>query len=179
MELHPVISRKIPKIPLKVGRYRVVRRRDVIIYYREFFRMNYGLIGDPEVFECNQCLSTSPVMGKAIRSTIRSTYVPSADPRIRSESVLPPSSSRPALMGDYAVLQLRSNALIRMKNMSQCIFCMTGRSDCPDISFLTRNSCFRRRSVSCKEGVLENTGLRILIIEGECPSGENHETIEC
>jgi len=104
-------------------------------------------------------------------------------------------STKIALMGDYAVLHSGLNTLIDICEKDESLFClilknrklgMTGGQDCPDIlPYLTR---FRPTVVSAddpglekliKEGVLENTGLRILIIEGECPSGENHETIEC
>ncbi len=104
-------------------------------------------------------------------------------------------STKIALMGDYAVLHSGLNALIDISEKDESLFClilknrklgMTGGQDCPDIlPYLTR---FTPTVVSAddpglgeliKEGVLENTGLVILVIEGECPSGENHETIEC
>ncbi len=104
-------------------------------------------------------------------------------------------STKIALMGDYAVLHSGLNALIDICEKDESLFClilknrklgMTGGQDCPDIlPYLTR---FTPTVVSAddpglgeliKEGVLENTGLVILVIEGECPSGENHETIEC
>ncbi len=104
-------------------------------------------------------------------------------------------STKVALMGDYAVLHSGLNALIDICEKDESLFClilknrklgMTGGQDCPDIlPYLAR---FRPTVVSAddprlaeliEKGVTEKTGLGILVVEGECPSGENHETIEC
>ena len=104
-------------------------------------------------------------------------------------------STKVALMGDYAVLHSGLNALIDIYEKHESLFCiilknrklaMTGGQDCLDIlPYLTRftptvvladDPCLEKL---IEEGVTEKTGLRILVIEGECPSGENHEIIEC
>lgn len=105
------------------------------------------------------------------------------------------TSTKVALMGDYAVLHSGLNALIDMYEKHCSLLCiilknrklgMTGGQDCPDI--LPYLAPFRPTVVSAddpglkeliEQGVVENTGLGILVIEGECPSGENHEIIEC
>ena len=98
-------------------------------------------------------------------------------------------------MGDYAVLHSGLNALIDMYEKHGSLFCiilknrklsMTGGQDCPDIlPYLARftptvvSADDPRLEERVEKGVTENTGLGILVVEGECPSGENHETIEC
>ncbi|MDD3047731.1 MAG: thiamine pyrophosphate-dependent enzyme [Methanocorpusculum sp.] len=104
-------------------------------------------------------------------------------------------STKIALMGDYAVLHSGLNALIDMYEKHGSLFCiilknrklgMTGGQDCPDIlPYLARftptvvSADDPRLEELVEKGVTENTGLGILVVEGECPSGENHETIEC
>ncbi len=63
---------------------------------------------------------------------------------------------------------------------------MTGGQDCPDIlPYLARftltviSAADPRLEELIEKEVAENTGLRVLVVEGECPSGENHEIIEC
>ena len=104
-------------------------------------------------------------------------------------------STKIALTGDYAVLHSGLNALIDICEKQGSLFCiilqnrklgMTGGQDCTDIlPYLTR---FTPAVISAadpslekliEEGIAENTGLRLLIIKGDCPKGENHETIEC
>ncbi|MEA5037727.1 hypothetical protein SDC9_32421 [bioreactor metagenome] len=104
-------------------------------------------------------------------------------------------STKIALTGDYAVLHSGLNALIDIYEKQGSLFCiilqnrklgMTGGQDCADIlSYLTR---FTPAVISAadpglekliEKGIAENTGLRILIIKGDCPKGENHEIIEC
>ncbi len=105
------------------------------------------------------------------------------------------TSTKVALMGDYAVLHSGLNALIDIYEKHRSLFCiilknrklgMTGGQDCPDI--LPYLAPFTPKVVSAddprlaeliEKGVTEKTGLGILVVEGECPSGENHETIEC
>lgn len=103
-------------------------------------------------------------------------------------------STKIALTGDYAVLHSGLNALIDIFEKQGSLFCiilqnrklgMTGGQDCPDI--LPYLTLFTPAVVSADDpclkelidrGISENTGLRILIIKGDCPKGENHETIE-
>ncbi|ABN06407.1 Indolepyruvate ferredoxin oxidoreductase alpha and beta subunits-like protein [Methanocorpusculum labreanum Z] len=105
------------------------------------------------------------------------------------------TSTKIALMGDYAVLHSGLNALIDIYEKHRSLFCiilknrklgMTGGQDCPDI--LPYLAPFTPTVVSAddprlaeliEKGINEKTGLGILVVEGECPSGENHETIEC
>jgi len=105
------------------------------------------------------------------------------------------TSTKVALMGDYAVLHSGLNALIDIYEKHGSLFCiilknrklgMTGGQDCPNI--LPYLAPFRPTVVSAddpglkeliEKGVVENTGLGVLVVEGECPSGENHEIIEC
>ncbi|WP_319377820.1 thiamine pyrophosphate-dependent enzyme [uncultured Methanocorpusculum sp.] len=105
------------------------------------------------------------------------------------------TSTKVALMGDYAVMHSGLNALIDIYEKHGSLFCiilknrklgMTGGQACPDIlPYLTP---FTPTVVSAddpdlkeliEKGVVEKTGLGVLVIEGECPSGENHEIIEC
>ncbi|MEA5086002.1 MAG: thiamine pyrophosphate-dependent enzyme [Methanocorpusculum sp.] len=104
-------------------------------------------------------------------------------------------STKIALMGDYAVLHSGLNALIDIYEKGGSLFCiilknrklgMTGGQDCPDI--LPYLAPFTPTVVSAddpclaeliEEGVAEKTGFGILVVEGDCPKGENHETIEC
>ena len=104
-------------------------------------------------------------------------------------------STKIALMGDYAVLHSGLNALIDIYEKHESLFCiilknrkmaMTGGQGCPDIlPYLTR---FTPIVISAddpglekliEQKITEKTGLRILVVEGKCPSGENHETIPC
>jgi len=105
------------------------------------------------------------------------------------------ASTKVALMGDYAVLHSGLNALIDIYEKHGSLFCiilknrklgMTGGQNCSDI--LPYLAPFTPKVVSAddprlaeliEKGVTEKTGLGILVVEGECPSGENHEIIEC
>jgi len=104
-------------------------------------------------------------------------------------------STKIAMTGDFAVLHSGLNALIDIFEKGESLFCivlqnrkmgMTGGQDCPDI--LPYLTCFHPSVVAgndvnleklIENGIEEKNGLNILIVQGECPSGENHETIEC
>jgi len=104
-------------------------------------------------------------------------------------------STKIALTGDYAVFHSGLNALIDIFEKHGSLFSiilqnrklgMTGGQECPDIlPYLAR---FRPTVISAddprleeliEKGVTKKTGLGILVVEGDCPKGENHETIEC
>ncbi|MDD2470722.1 MAG: thiamine pyrophosphate-dependent enzyme [Methanocorpusculum sp.] len=104
-------------------------------------------------------------------------------------------STKVALTGDFAVLHSGLNALIDIFEKGESLFCivlqnrkmgMTGGQDCPDI--LPYLTCFHpsvaaaddiRLEKMIENGIDEKNGLKILIIQGECPVGEKHETIPC
>jgi TPP-dependent indolepyruvate ferredoxin oxidoreductase alpha subunit len=104
-------------------------------------------------------------------------------------------STKIALTGDYAILHSGLNSLIDIFEKGESLFCivlqnrkmgMTGGQDCPDI--LPYLACFHPLVVASNDinleklienGIEEKNGLNILIVQGECPVGENHETIPC
>ena len=104
-------------------------------------------------------------------------------------------STKIAMTGDYAVLHSGLNSLIDIFEKGESLFCivlqnrkmgMTGGQDCPDI--LPYLTCFHPSVVAgndvnleklIENGIEEKNGLRILIVLGECPVGESHETIPC
>lgn len=102
-------------------------------------------------------------------------------------------STRVALIGDYALLHSGINALLDVSEKGLPLLCivmknrrmgMTGGQRTYDpvkyLKWAEPVLLTAQDADALREGlVIPGAGLRLLVVEGECPEGEEHERVEC
>ncbi|MBP2134073.1 TPP-dependent indolepyruvate ferredoxin oxidoreductase alpha subunit [Methanomicrobium sp. W14] len=102
-------------------------------------------------------------------------------------------STKIAVTGDFALLHSGINSLIDIREKGNSLLCivlknrrmaMTGGQVCPDItpyiSFLNPVTIDASSKDALKENLMEiPDSLKVVVVEGTCPEGEEHETVKC
>ena len=97
-----------------------------------------------------------------------------------------------ALIGDYALLHSGLNALIDVYEKRRALLCVVMKNNCtamtggqpaydpvPYLSWADPVICRTEDERVLEEELVAGDGPRTVVVEGECPEGSHHETVEC
>ena len=97
-----------------------------------------------------------------------------------------------ALIGDYALLHSGLNALIDVYEKRRALLCIVMKNNCtamtgkqaacdpiPYLSWADPVICRAEDEQVLEEELVAGDGPRTVVVEGECPEGSYHETVEC